>query len=383
MLAHEFSIMARRRDRLSLMGSPDERILDICRKLTGEREPVRLRDLIAREAAALLDALDPHAPDALQTAQMIGELAGHVGELQRERQGHTVAPALVGTSARIRDAVRTIEQIRDSTVNVLITGEPGTGKSLAAQTVHFTSPRARKPFVSLACAALPEQALEGQLFAHFERADGGTLFLDEIDGLSPAAQARILRLLEERAFEREGTKIAVDTRLVAASARDLEFEIGKGHFREDLYYHIRVIHIHLPPLREIREDIPLLAGHFLREHCREAGRETLRFSPAVLQDLAAAPWHGNSAQLRAEIARMAGSAMNGVIEALSPRKEAAPARPRSLKIAVEELEREMIVAALASANHNQQQAARLLGLSRQGLINKIKRYGIGGPGQPA
>src|ERR1035438_8266228 len=167
---------------------------------------------------------------------------------------------------------------------VLITGESGTGKELAAKALHYNSSRVRKPFVALNCAALPETLLESELFGiekgvatgvnsrvgQFQKADGGTLFLDEIGDLSLTAQAKILRVLQERVMERVGGRnsIPVDVRLLAATNKDLEAEIAKGNFREDLYYRIKVIHIHMPPLREIREEIPLLANHFLQEFCR-------------------------------------------------------------------------------------------------------------------
>jgi DNA-binding NtrC family response regulator len=190
----------------------------------------------------------------------------------------------------------------------------------------------------------------------------------------------------------------VDVRLLAATNKDLEAEIAKGAFREDLYYRIKVIHIHLPPLRDIREEIPLLANHFLTEYCRETGRGSMQFSPGVLRSLAAASWPGNVRQLRNEVMRLAACAAGSMIEEEemwqglpSPRQETAvaaaasasastiprPPRPQSLKDAIEQLEREMIGDALTATRNNQQQAARRLGLSRQGLINKMKRYELG------
>jgi transcriptional regulator with GAF, ATPase, and Fis domain len=262
--------------------------------------------------------------------------------------------------------------------------------------------------VALNCAALPETLVESELFGiekgvatgvnprvgHFQKADGGTLFLDEIGDLSLAAQAKILRVLQERVVERVGgTKPApVDVRLLAATNKDLEAEIAKGSFREDLYYRIKVIHIHLPPLREIREEVPLLANHFLMEYCRETGRPAMQFAPGVLRTLTSSAWPGNVRQLRNEVMRLAACAVGSTIgeEDLwqglpAPREAARPAappvagkaRPQSLKDAIELLEREMIGEALTTTRNNQQQAARLLGLSRQGLINKMKRYGFG------
>jgi DNA-binding NtrC family response regulator len=291
-------------------------------------------------------------------------------------------------------------------VNVLITGESGTGKEMVAKAIHYTSPRARRAFVALNCAALPETLVESELFGiergvatgvnprvgQFQKADGGTLFLDEIGDLSLAAQAKILRVLQERVVERVGGRapVPVDVRLLCATNKDLEAEIAKGTFREDLYYRIKVIHIHLPPLREIREEIPVLANHFLREYCRETGHAPMEFALEVLRKLSAAAWPGNVRQLRNEVTRLAACAHGLVITEddlweglpMPGRDQPAPApkarRPQSLKKAIEELERDMIGEALQNTRNNQQQAARMLGLSRQGLINKMKRYAIGG-----
>ena len=182
--------------------------------------------------------------------------------------------------------------------------------------------------------------------------------------------------------------IPVDVRLLAATNKNLEAEIAKGNFREDLYYRIKVLHIHMPPLREIREEIPLLARHFLKEYCRENGRGAMEFAPEVMRRLCAAAWPGNVRQLRNEVMRLAACARQDLItddEALEElpgpivggEPVAGPARAQSLKTAVEELERKLIGDALRSTRGNQQQAARALGLSRQGLINKMKRYSLG------
>jgi DNA-binding NtrC family response regulator len=256
--------------------------------------------------------------------------------------------------------------------------------------------------VALNCAALPETLLESELFGiekgvatgvesrvgQFQKADGGTLFLDEIGDLSLIAQAKILRVLQERILERVGGRnpIRVDVRLLAATNKDLEAEIAKGAFREDLYYRIKVVHIHMPPLRDIREEIGLLANHFLREYCAETGRPALEFSPEVMRRLTMAPWPGNIRQLRNEVMRLSAvSRQNPITEedlwegVPTPRYDRAvakPSKPQSLKSAVGQLEKQMILEALQGTRNNQQQAARLLGLSRQGLINKMKRYAI-------
>ncbi|MBS1855560.1 MAG: sigma-54-dependent Fis family transcriptional regulator [Acidobacteria bacterium] len=361
-----------------------------------------------------LTALAANAAGAIETAQLIGELKRDHAELEqqnahlrREVESRYSTHGIIGSGARIQQVVRLIERIRDSVVNVLITGESGTGKELAAKAIHFTSPRARRPFVALNCAALPETLVESELFGiekgvatgverrmgQFEKAGGGTLFLDEIGDLSLTAQAKMLRVLQERVVERVGGRapIPVDVRVLAATNKDLEAEIARGNFREDLYYRIKVIHVHMPPLREIREEVPMLANHFLREYCAETGRGGLEFSPGVLRELASRAWPGNVRQLRNEVMRLAACARGSRIEeedlllgvppatpAPAPRLAAGAGKPESLKQAIEELERRMIAEALDGTRNNQQQAARLLGLSRQGLINKMKRYSLSG-----
>jgi Nif-specific regulatory protein len=356
-----------------------------------------------------LESLASHAAIAIENAQLFAELrrredelAAQNAHLMREVESKYATHGIIGTGPRIQQVVRLIERIRDSLVSVLITGESGTGKELVAKAIHYLSSRSRRPFVALNCAALPETLIESELFGiekgvatgvesrvgQFEKAHGGTLFLDEIGDLSLIAQAKILRVLQERVLERVGGRstIAVDVRLLAATNKDLEAEIAKGAFREDLYYRIKVVHIHMPPLREIREEIGLLATHFLKEYCAETGRPAMEFSPEVLRRLTVSPWPGNIRQLRNEVMRLAAIAHENLIteEDLwegvpTPRyEEPAAAKPRakSLKAAVGQLEKQLILEALQGTRNNQQQAARTLGLSRQGLINKMKRYAI-------
>ena len=370
----------------------------------------RITSFSARDEESLA-ALASHAAIAIETAQLIGELRRSQDELAqqnahlwREVESKYATHGIIGTGPKIQHVVQLIERIRDSLVNVLITGESGTGKELVAKAVHYTSSRTRKPFVALNCAALPETLLESELFGiekgvatgvnsrlgQFQKADGGTLFLDEIGDLSLTAQAKILRVLQERVMERVGgrTSIPVDVRLLAATNKDLEAEIAKGTFREDLYYRIKVIHIHMPPLRDNREEIPLLANHFLKDYCRETARPAMEFAPVVLRKLSSAPWPGNVRQLRNEVIRLAACARQSVITEedlwegiptpVHDQPAAKPSKAPSLKKAVEDLEKRMISEALLGTRNNQQQAARMLGLSRQGLINKMKRYTIAG-----
>lgn len=357
----------------------------------------------------LLNALAAHAAIALETAQLLGELKQHRDQLLeentqlwREVEGRFSAHNILGTSEKIQHIVRLIEQISDTTVNVLITGESGTGKEMVAKAIHYNSPRARQPFVALNCAALPENLVESELFGiekgvatgvdrrigKFEEADGGTLFLDEIGDLSLSAQAKILRVLQEKVIERVGGRktIPVDVRVLAATNKDLEAEINRGTFREDLYYRLKVIHIQTPPLREIQQDIPLLANHFLNKYCQEMNREPKRLSAGALRCLTTYAWPGNVRQLENEMKRVAVSVRRAVVteEDLSdairspgPGKLLAGIQSgRSLKEVVEEIEKRMILEALDNCRWNQLQAARALGLSRQGLIKKMKRYEI-------
>lgn len=357
----------------------------------------------------ILKALAAHAAIAIETAQLVGELKEHRDhlleentQLWKEVEGRFSTQNILGTSEKIQAVVRLIQEISDSAVNVLITGESGTGKELVAKAIHYNSARARRPFVALNCAALPESLVESELFGiekgvatgverrigKFEEADGGTLFLDEIGDLSLAAQAKILRALQEKAIQHVGGKrtIHVDVRIVSATNKELEAEIKRGMFREDLYYRLKVVHVQMPPLREVRADIPLLANHFLSRYCQEMNRGAMKFMPEAIRCLMAYSWPGNIRELENEIKRIVAVTRRREItdEDLSERirnqagpvSKAAFSTMRSLKETVAEIEQRMISDALQASKQNQQQAAKLLGLSRQGLIKKMKRYGI-------
>jgi Nif-specific regulatory protein len=359
----------------------------------------------------MLKAVAAQAAIAIETAQLIGGLQQQRDALLVENtqlwqavEGRYSHPPLLGTSPLIRRVVRMIEQLRDSAVEVLITGESGTGKELVARALHYTSRRARGPFVAVNCAALPATLVESEIFGiergvatgverrigKFEAAHGGTLFLDELGDLSAGAQATLLRVLQERAVERVGGRrtIPVDVRVVAATNKDLEAAIAQGTFRSDLYYRLKVIHIDMPPLRAMREDVELLATHFLDQFAREQGKGQLKLSPDAVRCIEAYDWPGNVRELAHEMKRLAVLARGPVIEAADlsaeirrgREKPVHPALPHpkeaSLKVAVAELERQMLKAALIACGNNQVQAAKRLGLSRQGLIKKLKRYGI-------
>ncbi len=363
----------------------------------------------ARADEELLSAFAAQAAIAVETAAMVEELRTHRdhlvqenAHLRKEVRGKFASPTLLGISDPTQAVLRQIDQIRDSSVTVLITGESGTGKELVARAIHYTGPRAGRPFVVLNCAALPESLVESELFGiergvatgveprrgQFETAEGGTVFLDEIGDLSRTTQAKLLRVLQERVIERVGGRklIPVDVRIVAATNKDLEAECKKGNFRDDLFYRLDVIHIHLPPLRERREDIPLLANYFLAKYCHEMKRDPMQLSPGALRQLMDYPWPGNVRALENEITRLVLSVPRKTIseadlsEALRGGSAGAPALAvppgLPLKQVVAELEKRLILDALERSGQNQQRAAKVLRVSRQGLIKKMKRYGF-------
>ncbi len=360
----------------------------------------------------LVSALATHAGIAIETVQLLEQLAQRQdrlleenSQLWREVEARTATDRIVGRSGEIRGIVRLIEQISGADVDVLITGESGTGKEVVARAIHYSSPRLRQPLVALNCAALPDTLVESELFGiekgvatgvdsrrgKLEAADGGTLFLDEIGDLSLASQAKILRALQERVVERVGSHraIPVNVRVLAATNKDLQDEIEAGRFRSDLFYRLNVVHLRLPSLRRIAEDIPLLVEHFLRRYGDPATPH--RVSQAAMQVLSSYRWPGNVRQLENEVRWLLATCRRFLIEpedlSAAVREGGAPdgtlgggsievPREVSLATTVAALERRLLADALAATSGNQKRAAELLGLSRQGLINKVKRYGL-------
>ncbi|RMH35985.1 MAG: sigma-54-dependent Fis family transcriptional regulator [Nitrospirae bacterium] len=369
------------------------------------------RGAFTRSDEAIAQTLADHVAYPLESARLVQHLRQHQraieeenASLRREVTERFSTQNLIGNSLRMQNIIRLIDQVRDSSVDVLITGENGTGKELIAKAIHFNSPRAQQPFVPLNCAALPETLLETELFGieekiatdvkarkgKFEQAQGGTLFLDEIGDLGFPAQAKILRALQERVIDRVGGQkpIPVDVRVIAATNKDLEAAIQAQTFRMDLYYRLNVVRIQTPALREIPEDIPLLANYFLSKYCREFGKEEKKFSAGALRSLQYYSWPGNIRQLENEIKRLVVMLRRTIITAddvdahIRTMAVPTPADPQpsgwSLPQAVSELEQKMIREALLVCHNNQVQTAKRLGLSRQGLIKKMKRYGICG-----
>ncbi|HVS09245.1 MAG TPA: sigma-54 dependent transcriptional regulator, partial [Planctomycetota bacterium] len=313
------------------------------------------------------------------------------------------AGGLVGNSAPMREAHRLIERAAASTLAVLVTGESGTGKELAARAVHELSERAEKTFVSESCAALPASLIEAELFGTqkgaytgadrdreglFERAHGGTLFLDEIGELPLELQAKLLRVLETSEVRRVGDSDTrtVDFRLVAATNRDLEEEVRANRFRADLYYRLNGITIRMPPIAARVEDIPALVDHFLRLHEAETG-ERREIAPAVLAQLVRRAWPGNVRELFNELARLLVLSEgvvsdSGLVGQPGPIAAGWGEGPKlELVKPLAQLEREAIEAALAKAGGDKREAARMLGISRAKVYQRLKEWGVTGEGE--
>jgi len=319
----------------------------------------------------------------------------------RERSRREGMP--IGESQAMQSVFKQLKKVVDTRVTVLIEGETGTGKELIASAVHYTSIRRDKLFVAQNCAALPENLLESELFGHkrgsftgatddkkglFELADGGTLFLDEIGEMPLTLQPKLLRALQEGEVRPVGATVTkkVDVRIVGATNRDLEKEVAAGRFREDLYYRLRVFPLRLPPLRERREDIPLLAGHFLERYGREFGKPAAGFSQQAMEVLQSYKWPGNVRELENEVQRLVIQLdPNEFVqpEHLSPRirqvenliDRVHPAKG-TLREMIEQVEKWILLEALREHDNNKSATAKTLGITREGLHKKLKSLGL-------
>jgi DNA-binding NtrC family response regulator len=306
---------------------------------------------------------------------------------------------IIGESPAMRQVFETVQQVAPSRVTVLITGETGTGKELIAKAIHNLSPRKNGAFVAVHAAALPSSLLESELFGHekgaftgaverrigrFELADGGTLFLDEIGELESPMQVKLLRVLEERAFERVGASktLQVDVRLVAATNRNLKKLVSDGKFRDDLFYRLSVVTVDLPPLRERRDDIPLLVKAFLDEFSRENNKQVRELTPDALNMLLAYDWPGNVRELRNAIEQMVVLAraerltVRDVPAAIRAAADLSKINVVRAGMTVVDAERQLIAQALKEADGNRTKAAQKLGISRRTLHRKLKKYGL-------
>jgi transcriptional regulator with GAF, ATPase, and Fis domain len=345
---------------------------------------------------------DPPASDRPSTATKIARRAG--------RGPFSPDSVVVGMSARMRGVFDFVRVIAGSESTVLITGESGTGKELIANLIHHASGRRRKPFVAVSCAILSETLIESELFGHergaftnaikerpgrFELADSGTLFLDDIDDVPLAMQVKLLRVLQTRTVERVGAvrSIPVDVRVLAGSKRDLRQLVGQGIFREDLFYRLNVIPIHLPPLRERSEDIPILVEHFFTRYFRACGKEPKPVSPAVLEAFRRYSWPGNVRELENACERIAqtcicDSVMAGCVPATVffqkttgmqavVRTDSERRAGVSLDDRIQEVEANLIAWALRTSDGNKSKAAVLLKVKRSTLGDRIKKLGLG------
>ena len=335
------------------------------------------------------------------TKEVEGEqMKAELLRLRTELETASLFPSLIGTSSVMQDIYKLMDQAAESEITVLIRGKSGTGKELVANSLHTNSPRKDGPFVALDCAAIPETLIESELFGHergaftgattqrigaFERANGGTLFLDEIGDMPYILQGKLLRVLQEREIQRVGgtTSIPIDIRVITATNMDLEHSVNAGKFREDLFYRIAAFPILVPPLRERREDIPLLARHFLDKYATQASKSINDISTLALQLLLRYDWPGNVRELENAIARAVLLETTGVLQAgnlpsqLSPviALESDPATPMAI-MPLAEIERQALIHALEATGNNMTQAAQALGIGRVTLYRRLKKYNI-------
>jgi len=365
-----------------------------------------------QDARVIVDAVKAGAADfiarpflgeklriSVQRALEARSLRNEIDYLRREQDVVYDTERIISVSPAMQKAMASIRRLAQTESTVLITGETGTGKSFVSGNIHFNSPRRHKPFIKVNCANIPETLLESELFGHekgaftsadrtrtgrFEQAHGGTLFLDEFCELSFGLQSKLLRVLEDKSFERLGGNktIQSDVRVIAATNRDIEALVGQGRFREDLYYRINVLRIHLPPLRERRPDIEPLAHYLLGKLCRTLKKKIDGFSPEVLSMLQAYDWPGNIRQLSNTIERSILVEDGNVIQAESislpeirrPAAETETA-PANLRLTAEQ-EKEMIHRALEDNLWIQKDAALQLGISPRALNYRVKKLGI-------
>ncbi len=313
---------------------------------------------------------------------------------------------IIGKSASMLSLFELIKKVSGIKVNVLIVGESGTGKELVARAIHFNSPRKDGPFVAINCSAIPPTLLESELFGHvkgaftgaisnkeglFELANGGTIFLDEICEISPSLQVKLLRAIQERCFRRVGgvEDIEVDVRIISATNRDIELEVKEGRFRDDLYYRLNVIQVRIPPLRERKEDIPLLAEHFIKKFSNEFSKDIKGIKPEAMRILMSYDFPGNVRELENFIERAVAlesgeyisedvlpEELRGRFEKIPPFKYDIPPEGIDLEKTLSEIERHILLQALKKADGVQKKAASLLNLTPRSFRYRLEKYGV-------
>jgi len=334
-----------------------------------------------------------------------------VAALTRQLREAGKLGVLVGASRPMQEVMRQVEMASPSTASVLITGETGSGKEMVARSIHMLSPRAERPFIAINCSAIPESLMESEIFGHergaftgaaerrigcFELADGGTLLLDEIGEMPPPTQAKLLRVLEDHKIRRLGSKVEtpVDVRVLAATIKNPEQAVADGHLRQDLYFRLNVFNIHLPPLRDHKEDLPLLVESLLEEVSEKHGKKVAGVGSDVMDMFRSYPWPGNVRELRNVLERAAIASDRGTVSRSDLPSEfgRAPATITGglgalrfpVGTTVDAVERELILQTLAATSQNKTRAAELLGISLKTLHNKLKEYeaGRGDASQP-
>lgn len=353
-------------------------------------DSVARRSGFQSDTLPFITAFAHQAAIAIENAELYAALQEENRHLKKQIQETFSAKEIIGTSRAMQQIYALIESIVDSDVTVLISGESGTGKELVARSLHYHSPRKEKPFLALFCGALPENLLESELFGHkkgaftgalsdkkglFEAADGGSFFLDEVGDLSPKIQTELLRVIQEGEIKRVGETHFrhVDVRMLAATNKSLEELVRAGEFREDLYYRLNVIKLHLPPLREREGDIPLLAHFFLDKYVAKSNKRIKGFSPEAMESLLRYPWPGNVRELENAVERAVLLTRDIFIQ---PENLQLPENAVRLpeKMSLKDFERQIVQEALTANEHNISKTAEQLGVSRRWLHYRLKEW---------
>ena len=351
------------------------------------------------------DELIANISKALEHHTIIRENA----RLRKEAKERCTFSGMVGKNRKMQQVYTLIEKVAPTRTSVLITGESGTGKELIAKAIHYNSDRESAPFISVNCAALPDNLLESELFGHekgaftgaislrkgrFERADSGTLFLDEIGEMPVTLQAKLLRIIQEQTFERVGgsSELDVNVRIITATNKDLKDEVIQGKFREDLYYRLNVLNIHIPPLRERMDDVPLLAAHFIDKFSKQMDKQDLKITQKALAFLSSLPWDGNIRELENTIERASVLCNENTIEPEDVQPdtissnhpeidskfnvEALFRTDIKLPAVLDAIERKLLLRAMDQADYVQTKAAKSLGITKSLLQYKMKKFSI-------